>query len=341
MQHYSSLQDQRQELVSIRDFLNHVFANISGENYLEVTLILPPELQDGRPSPITYSYHIGHDQPNWTQIHTLNSEGFGVYYGICPKRARRQTGRAHELDASYCSMLWADIDLKDGVYSTKQEAYQAIIDLDVPATAIIDSGGGLHALWRISPVKVDSTTLPHLKQTLRGLAIALRADTSVCETARVLRLPNTINTKPERNGAMCTVIDFLDGQIDYSYFEDYHDLAAPATRKIARDIPRYKPENLPAFIAAYMNTSHPQGGRNHALNAAAYYMSSNGYSEGEALDLLLQRAVADELSEREATNTIKSAYRATPGTPSYVTKKSRIRMAAGDVLKRVKGGNNG
>jgi len=195
----------------------------------------------------------------------------------------------------------------------------------------------VHALWAIYPVPVTPTTLPILKATLRGLAKAVRGDTSVAELARVLRLPGTVNTKPNRNGARCEVIDILPHVTrleDYAMYRTAADVKPPA---LQRNFAPHKPADLPQYVAWYLDNAHAQGQRNNTLNWTAYKMHSDGYNQTEAEAILLPRALADGLDEDEALRTIASAFRAEPGEPSRLSASLKRRMRAGDVFRRRKG----
>jgi len=313
------------------DFLNHLFNGVPFGTWFELTFILPDGLTHVGPSPITRSYRLGHDQPDWAFVDDMNARGYGVYYGLTAKRKRTRT-RSNENNAAWVSALWVDIDLDDGHYASKDDAYNAICGILHPATVIIDSGGGLHALWRIMPVEVTKRNRNSIKAILRNLAIRAHGDTAVAELARVFRLPGYINTKPKRSGAPCEIIDWLPGELTLDQFAEYAKEDRPAP--VRRAFTMHKPDDLPAYIQAYIDTAHQEGTRNQSLNNAAFYMHSNGYSRKDADAMLTPRALADGLDERSISKTLDSAFRAAPGTPSYVDKSTLTRMRAGDVGKR-------
>jgi hypothetical protein len=310
------------------EFMNFLFGDLPGSLYFELTFILPPELNPRKRAPITHSYHLGHERPDWDEIARLNNDGWGTYYSLTPKH-RRTEKRAHENDTALIQVLWVDIDQED-----KDAARQQVYNVHVPPSVLIDSGGGLHALWAIYPVPVDDTNHAYVKRILRGLALATQGDTACAETARVFRLPGTRNTKPKRHNALCQIVDFLPGVTTLADFEDYASLVKPAEREIERQLPRIKPQDTPRYINDYLDTTHIEGTRNASLNAAAYYMYSNGYGEGEAVVMLRGRALDDGLTEHEIAATIHSAYQSTPGQPSYLNPTSKRRMIAGDSLRR-------
>lgn len=311
----STSQDSRQERIQ---FLNYLFGLIDQPTFIEITYIAPPGVEVDGPRIVTHSYRLGEQRPDWHEVERMNERGYGVYYGVTPKRRRLGRGqRSDERNTALVQALWVDVDLDDGVYASKQEACTAIgRAVHIPPGAFVDSGGGVHALWAIYPVAVTPTTLPILKATLRGLAKAVRGDTSVAELARVLRLPGTTNTKPNRNGARCEVIDILPHVTRLEDYAMYRD-ELPARRPPVRvDLPDGARLNLPRWTRDYLEHGAPQGERNNRLYAAAIEYRSNGYTRSDADRDLVARALADGLDESEALRTITSAWNSQHGAPN-------------------------
>ena len=305
--------------ISIPDFLNHLFSGIRGENFFEVTFILPEGVTAEGPRVISKSYNLARrERPEWDWVTRMNSSGYGVFYATTLKRQRIAAhARSKERDASWCSVLWVDVDLDSGDYESKDDAYRAICDFAPVPSVVIDSGGGLHALWRITPIKVDSTTLPQLKQTLKGLAMALKGDPHVAELARVLRLPGTLNTKPKRNNAPCEIIDWLPGETSYREFDDVTRLVAFRPAPYAPPpLPEGVQLSVPAWVNDYLRDGATEGNRNNRLFAAAIEYRVNGLSRLDALRDLAVRARADGLNDEEIERTVDSAWRSSYGTPN-------------------------
>lgn len=327
--------DSRQERIA---FLNYLFGLIDHPTFIEITYIAPPGVEVDGPRIVTHSYRLREQRPDWYEVERMNERGYGVYYGVTPKRRRLGRGqRSDERNTALCNALWVDVDLDDGVYATLEDACDGIARaIHVPAGALVASGGGVHALWVIEPVPVTPDTLPIIKATLRGLAKAVHGDTSVAELARVLRLPGTVNTKPNRNGARCEVIDILPHVTRLEDYAMYRDVEAKPPA-LDRTFAQHKPADLPQYVAWYLDNPHAPGNRNNILNWTAYKMHSDGYEQAEAESLLLPRALADGLGEDEARRTIASAFRAKPGAPSRLSDAMKRRMRAGDVFRRLRG----
>ena len=86
----------------------------------------------------------------------------------------------------------------------KATVVAALRPLPLPPSVIIDSGGGLHAYWLLNEaidVSADAqdaeTTEEAITSACKQLAGICAGDLNVCDLARVMRLPGTLNSKPE------------------------------------------------------------------------------------------------------------------------------------------------
>ncbi len=98
---------------------------------------------------------------------------------------------------------------------------------------IVDSGRGLHLYWRIEHApKQAAYTWQELEDYLYKQLKPLGADLKATDAARVLRLPNTINS---RNSAICEVLELND--FKYSMYDlrdkylNYQKKGKPGTNK--------------------------------------------------------------------------------------------------------------
>jgi hypothetical protein len=72
-------------------------------------------------------------------------------------------------------------------------------------SCIVDSGGGYHACWWLTE---STTDLAHAGQCLQALQQTLQSDR--VSIAQSLRLPGSLNTKPDRYNALCHVMMCLN-----------------------------------------------------------------------------------------------------------------------------------
>ncbi len=114
-----------------------------------------------------------------------------VYFGVAARDV--ENGRTLE----DCLGLWAffaDVDFKD----TPEAAARAkLASFALAPSAVVASGGGLHAYWFLNEpcYLVNEHGRAQATGILRGLAQAVGGDLSSAEPAHILRLPGTLNLK--------------------------------------------------------------------------------------------------------------------------------------------------
>lgn len=124
-----------------------------------------------------------------------------IYFGVNPRN-----GRGGERDhVALCRCLFADFD--DG--ATPEEVRAKIAESGLPRpSATVNSGGGVHVYWRLAdPISPDEFA----SQQVRLIEV-LGSDEKIKDPPRIMRLPGTINRKPERNNAKCSVVE-ITGEV--------------------------------------------------------------------------------------------------------------------------------
>ncbi|MBK8139250.1 MAG: hypothetical protein IPK52_26100 [Chloroflexi bacterium] len=292
-----------------RTFLQALFGSAPDDLYFELRCIHPGDLP-----PRTFWSRIGDKRTlasAFKRAEASNGEGYGVYFAPCLRNTR--SGKAEA--AALLPAFWLDIDC-DGDASRRETASNRLRAFQLPPSAILDSGGGLHAYWLLteSLPLADSATREKAASILRGLSEALDGDPQyVKSAASVMRLPGSINTKPERGGATVTVLE-LDTELRYA-LEQFAWLEAkpqPVERIGGLNVVTLNQVRLPERTETYLASGASEGSRNHELFAAACQMRDAGSSQSEAERELVPRHVASGGSEREALTTIRSAYSRPP-----------------------------
>jgi P4 family phage/plasmid primase-like protien len=127
--------------------------------------------------------------PSEAEEFVARHEGRDVYIGVA---GRDGEGR----DLEHCTtlhVLFAEVDFKD---TPELVARTRLAEFPLPPSMVISSGGGLHLYWLLEePIDLRSTGPEQVTEYLRALARRLGADVRAAEPARVLRLPDTLNTK--------------------------------------------------------------------------------------------------------------------------------------------------
>jgi len=131
----------------------------------------------------------------------LNQEGYGVYYGLLP---RKEEGKGSDADVVDGNILWADFD-----YSHKRgekgididEVRESIEDSSLPEPSIyVNSGHGIHAYWLLQ----DRHSPDVIKSLNEKIQKQFKSD-SVSNPSRIFRLPGFVNTKQPQ--ADCVIIE--------------------------------------------------------------------------------------------------------------------------------------
>lgn len=290
-----------------RAFLGALYQGCPDDFYLELRCIHP---ETGEVK--TFWSKIGDKRRltnNFKQADSLNHEGFGLYFAPC----LRSESKGSAESAALVPALWLDVDT-DGDPTQCTRALERLQTFDPAPSFILNSGGGWHAYWLLDApfYLTDEAARARIANVLRGLASALGGDPAyVKSVASVMRLPGSINTKPERNGAIVTIVE-SDPARRYS-LSLFDWLAQPVeqprvgTLKIVT-LNGNGHHPLPRRTEDYLTAGAMKGNRNTELFQAACQLRDAGYSQSDAEAQLVPRYLADGCSEREALATIKSAY---------------------------------
>ncbi len=183
--------------------------------FLTLTAIYPNggHLTPSRHIPLDHADALGEAL---ARLLRANQAGWGAYVAIGLRN--RQLGRYRRggnRDVLALPALYADVDYPP------VEALPALKAFSPKPSCIVNSGAGLHGYWWLVEPTQDLT---RAGQILRVLREALRGDgVSVSQS---LRLPGTANTKADRGGALCHIVELND----YRY--DLDDFALPAPKTV-------------------------------------------------------------------------------------------------------------
>jgi len=243
------------------------------------------------------------------QAEALNREGYGVYFAPCLRKAKQGKAEA----AALVPALWVDIDC-DGDAHQRDQNLCRLIGFDLAPSFIIDSGGGWHGYWLLDdPFQLQSDAdRQRIAGILRGLFAALGGDPEYVKTvAGIMRLSDSVNTKPERGGVVVTVVESHPERrypLDtFAWLESQpHQPSFGGLKVVTLSGNGQHP--LPPRTETYLVSGAANGTRNNELFAAACQMRDAGYSQLDAERELIPRHLASGSSEHEALATIRSAY---------------------------------
>jgi hypothetical protein len=195
------------DTLAFLDVLFERCAPLRSSARLTFTVIHPTRQQS------TPSRHIALDN-RATLLDTLqrlsgtNRMGWGAYFAVGlrkPGLTRWKRGGMTEVVA--LPAFYTDID------DPTDAALIKLRGTRLPPSVIVHSGGGYHAYWLLDEPTTDLNTA---WQVLQGLARTFGGDG--LSPAQSLRLPGTVNTKPERHGTLCHLIETSDRHYHLSDF---------------------------------------------------------------------------------------------------------------------------
>ncbi len=155
------------------------------------------------------------------RLSDTNEMGWGAYFAVGlrkPGLSRWKRGGAAEVVV--LPAFYTDID--DPTDATLMKLRGARL----PPSVIVHSGGGYHAYWLLDEPTRD---LNIARQVLQGLARTFGGDS--LSPAQSLRLPGTVNHKPERGGAVCHLVESSDRHYHLSEFGSF---IPPAPRPLTK-----------------------------------------------------------------------------------------------------------
>lgn len=208
-------------------------------------------------------------------LYAANALGWGGFVGVGLRRqALGRWRRGGTDDVAALPALFVDVD------DPSSAALKKLRDFRPAPSCIVHSGGGFHAYWWLEdpPTKVGS-----LSPILQGLRAKL--DSDALGIAHSLRLPGTVNTKPERAGARCHLLDLREEAYSLADFELFIDTPMPPSTFAPRLSQRgqgtseqnLNPDLIAAVSAAFARQGYRQ--RGDWLNGVCIYPGHHHHAD--------------------------------------------------------------
>lgn len=122
--------------------------------------------------------------------HLNEVEHYNVYY-LPNYPSKVITGRPTDgRDVDTWGWVFADMDLKDEVWPSKEAFIEHVKTFPLEPTAIVDSGRGVHVYWNVTDL--DAMSFLRLQ---RRLSVKFKTDPAVANMHQLLRVPGTVNVK--------------------------------------------------------------------------------------------------------------------------------------------------
>ncbi len=241
------------------------------------------------------------------QIRQYNQKGYNIYY--FPNHPNEYDGN-RIVDGSQVDVfnyVFVDCDLKDNIYSSKEEFIEVISSSGIEPSKIVDSGGGVHAYWKVR--NLDAKSYLRLSRRLMRL---FNTDEAVGQLLQLMRLPGTLNTKVQGSYTQC--IQLYESDIQYTpeeldnllplitiedekYCNDHYDRTFglnqdtfTATGELPAKFGKLLKDNAEAKELFAGNTDD----RSKSDFRLAHLMFANGFTKEEAANVLVNTAKASQ-----------------------------------------------
>lgn len=193
-----------------------------------------------------------------------------AYFGANPRKA---SGVSQAEGVKLARCLFADFD--GGVIL--EDAYARIKSAGLPwPTAILESGGGVHAWWRLDQPMTDAEAW-HVR--MKAIASALGSDQSVCDWPRIMRLPGFINWKHEQRPL--AVLKDCDATRIYPLSR----LAKNASQSVV-----VQPKSMSDLTRRFVEEGFTlAAGRRQTMFTVACDLAARGWGVAEATNLIMSR----------------------------------------------------
>lgn len=283
-----------------------------------LTAIIP----DG--NAITITAHTAQEVRSFITTHDGKRN---LYFSVNPtKRALRK--KASKADILAAEWIYADVDPKDD--ETPEQAkdrYSAALNgFEPKPTAIIDSGNGLQAFWRLLD-GLPADRFAEAEARTRATLIALNAPAGTQNVDRIMRLPGTINLpnkkklKAGRKPCLTKLVHFNGGTYPLDVFptETPKPQSGPETDNASEDEKRAADELNIDDVIKNGRYERWKGNRSDAVWFVVNELVRRGQSREAITAVLLDKEnkISEHLydqknPEAKAREQVEKAFKANP-----------------------------
>lgn len=238
------------------------------------------------------------------QLLSYNEQGYNVYYfPNYPKLYEGGSVQGYQVDTF--EYVFADMDLKDEVYASKEAFLEIVSEFPLIPTKIVDSGNGIHVYWAVTDL--DAKSFLRLQ---RRISRMWNTDPMVSLLSQLMRLPGYVNTKKKDDYKLCQILfesdnkyrsEDLDSALplltpdDEAYCNTHYDNTHNSKAK-SSNIQDKLPlkfakllESSPEVKAIWSQATDDRSGADFRLG---HIMFASGFSKEEATSVLVNCAKA-------------------------------------------------
>ena len=238
------------------------------------------------------------------QIIEHNLSGYNVYT-LPNSPSHYEGGAVKGSDIDQFRWCFIDFDLKSNTYPSKEAFIERLKCFALLPTKIVDSGGGVHAYWRVSDL--DAKSYLRLSRRLMRL---FNTDEAVGQIFQLMRLEGSLNTKKQDAFVMCQIleenaVDYTCEQLDKSlpalsledarHCDQHYDKTYGLNQTLTK-VTDSLPPKFGALLADNSEVKQLWAGHTDDRSKADYRLGhillANGFSRDEACTVLMNSAKA-------------------------------------------------
>jgi len=123
-----------------------------------------------------------------------------VYFSVATTRYGNTSTRSDVVE-----LVTAHLDIDEHDVTKQSGLFGRLIDFKPTPSIVVFSGGGFHCYW-LSDKPMGPEGIPRIEAMNRALISKLGGDKGTHDCVRLLRLPGTVNHKPEYNRATVDIV---------------------------------------------------------------------------------------------------------------------------------------
>jgi len=184
-------------------------------------------------------------------IEKWDKPGRGLFFCVGTVKAGTKRNKANIVETP-CLFTDLDPDKIDGA-PDRGEMLRQVKRLKYQPSIIVWSGNGLHCYWLLKEPLPTQENIERLEAALHQLADLVAGDLPVCEVSRVLRLPDTHNTKRGEWNAVEIIELHPDRRYELDDLEEWFAEQSPIMLRKVREhaMPAGKADGEVDFFAEY------------------------------------------------------------------------------------------
>lgn len=164
---------------------------------------------------------------------------WNLYFGVFPiKEDVTLTLRGSNENIARVTGVWADLDIKENGFGSKDEIIQFLYGLALRPTIVVGSGsGGIHAYWKLAPGEEGNKELIERWWSYLDESAGERKIDKLSDLTRIFRIPGTVYFPKPDSGSKVGAVEILYKVEDTYTIEEITRISEEAYQtKIARRV---------------------------------------------------------------------------------------------------------